>query len=62
MERVLKKFNSFAASELHEIEYWRSMDGNAKLILLEDIRKRFMELNGEDYKGFARVLSITTKK
>lgn len=37
MERVVKKFRSFAEAEAAELEYMRSLTGNQRLQLLLDL-------------------------
>ena len=62
MKRVIKIFNSFEEAENNEVEYWKSLDPNKKLTILEEIRQRHMEITGEGKQGFQRVIRIIKQK
>jgi len=58
MEKVVKIFNNFSDCERHEIEYWKSVNPNEKLIMLESIRAMHMEISGGSKQGLQRVLRV----
>ncbi len=62
MNRVITIFNSFEEAENNEVEYWKSLDPNKKLTILEEIRQRHMEITGEGKQGFQRVIKIIKQK
>ncbi len=62
MNRVITIFNSFEEAENNEVEYWKSLDPNKKLAILEEIRQRHMEITGEGKQGFQRVIKIIKQK
>jgi hypothetical protein len=62
MKQVIKIFNSFEEAENNEVEYWKSLDPNKKLTILEEIRQRHMEITGEGKQGFQRVIKIIKQK
>jgi len=62
MKQVIKIFNSFEEAENNEVEYWKSLDPNKKLTILEEIRQRHMEITGEGKQGFQRVIRIIKQK
>jgi len=47
MEKIVKKFRSFAEQEAHEIEFWQKLSGDKKLEILEIIRANYWAMNNE---------------
>ena len=58
MEKTIRKFDSFADQDRYEVDYWKSVEPDKKLEVLESIRELYMELNGEGQQGFQRVLRV----
>ncbi len=61
MEKVIKIYDSFEDQEYDDVEYWKNLDPNKKVEILESIRVLQMEINGECEQGFQRVLRITER-
>ena len=61
MEKVIKKFKSFHEQESYEAEYWKTIDPDVKVAILESIRSSHMEISGEGQQGLQRILRIVKR-
>jgi len=62
IERVVKKFNSFEEAENAEVENWKTVSGEKKIEILEELRLRFLHINDEKIRRFQRVYRVTKQK
>ena len=58
MDRTAKIFHSFEEAEKAETEYWKTLSGDKKLEVLEELRSKYWALTHERKPGFQRVYRI----
>ncbi len=61
MDKVVRKFGSFAEAEKADREYYRSLTGQQRLDLLLELIASDLEAKGEAEKGFERVYRIVRR-
>jgi len=60
MEKVVRKFGSFAEAEKADIEFWQNCSGTEKIKILESIRQSWY--NYEPAERLQRVYRIVKRK
>ena len=58
----MKRILNFKEADEIDYEYWSKVDGNKKLVILEEIRGRYYKINNEAPKGFRKVYRIIKQK
>ncbi len=61
MEKTIKKFKSFEDQEDYEIEYWKNISGDKKLITLEMIRANYWAMKNDAPGRLQRVYRIVKR-
>lgn len=61
MERVLKIFNSHSDQARYEYDYWKTVNPETRVEILEAIRSIHMEVSGEGKQGFQRIFRIVER-
>ena len=64
MDKTFKIFNSFKEAEEDDIEYYRNLDPNSKIIELEIIRQNYLDfINAKpDERRVQRIIEIVDMK
>ena len=62
MEKVVRKFGSFAEAEKADREYYRSLTGQQRLDILLELIASVQDTDGEAAKGFERVYRIIKRR
>jgi hypothetical protein len=58
MQKISKKYNSFAEAEQAEIKYWKELPGDKKLEILEQLRVQYWIITHAEKPGFQRIYRI----
>jgi hypothetical protein len=62
MDKVVRKFGSFAEAEKADREYYRSLTGQQRLDLLLELIASTQDTEDEAAKGFERVYRIIKRR
>ena len=62
MDKVVRKFGSFAEAEKADREYYRSLTGQQRLDILLELLASVQDTENEAAKGFERVYRIIKRR